>query len=157
MLEPRQRRNACSLRSWSAIVKVPAVVALLSPGRQGERWYPDPTMRRRPVSEESARARAAMTGTGFGLVLFLSVALLWKLGDQRMAAGTAQSLLVLAIAGLAAVAAFGRPAPMRRARVPLRRGQLPQRPTREEDSPVLVLCAGAPVVLAAGLAAVLFH
>ena len=92
------------------------------------------------------------------MTLFLGIALLWHGGEVRLAVTTAQSLFILSLAGLAAVMTFGRPAQLRRARVPIRRALPPAWWPREEDTaPMLALCAGAPVVLAVGMAVYLFH
>jgi len=101
---------------------------------------------------------AAFTGVLLGVAIFLIVAGLWRAGATHAAAATADAALMAALTGIAVVAVIGRPAKLRRARVPVNRA-LPRAwwPREVDTVPLLAACAGAPLVLGAGAAVLLFR
>jgi hypothetical protein len=101
---------------------------------------------------------AAVCGVLLGVGIFVLVAGLWRAGATHAAALTADTTLMAALTGIAAVALLGRPARLRRARVPVSRA-LPRAwwPRDADAAPLLAACAGAPLVIGAGAAVLLFR
>lgn len=101
---------------------------------------------------------AAIWGSLLGLVTFAVVALLWRAGAVRAAGTLADSAFLLALICLAGTVLLGQPAKRRRARVPVNRA-LPHAwwPKETDPLPVIVACVGAPLILGAGAAVLLFR
>jgi hypothetical protein len=100
----------------------------------------------------------AFLGAILGLVTFLVVALLWHAGATRVAAQTADYALFASLFCLASTVVFGQPARRRRARVPINRA-VPHQwwPRETESAQMMAACVGAPLIVAAGAAMLLFH
>lgn len=97
-------------------------------------------------------------GAFLGVLTFALTAWMWRVGATHAAMLTAQAALLVALTCIAAFAVIGRPARLRRARVPIDRA-LPQAwwPRDSDSMPLLAACAGAPLVIAAGAAVLLFR
>ncbi len=93
-----------------------------------------------------------------GVVIFAIVAGLWRAGATHAAAFAAEAAFLVVLTGIAAVALLARPAKLRRARVPVSRA-LPRAwwPRDADTFPLLAACAGAPLVIGAGAAVLLFR
>jgi hypothetical protein len=100
----------------------------------------------------------ALLGAALGLVTFSVVALLWRAGATHAAAITANCALLASLLCLSTTVVLSQPARRRRARVPVNRALPPQWWPRETESvQVIVACVGAPLVIGAGAAVLLFH
>lgn len=114
-----------------------------------------PGFRRAPVA---APLVAASFGAVLGLLTFLVAAWLWRQGAVRAASITADSALLVALVCVAALAVLDGPARLRRARVPIGRAMPPAWWPQDNDTvPLLAACVGMPLVIGAGLAALLFR
>lgn len=101
---------------------------------------------------------AASFGALLGVLTFFVTAWLWRHGATGAASGTADAALLLALGCIAAFAVLDGPARMRKARVPIGRVLPPEWwPQDSETVPLLAACVGAPLVVGAGLAALLFR
>ena len=101
---------------------------------------------------------AASCGVLLGTLTFLATAWLWRSGATHAAALTAEVALLLALTCVAAFAVLAGPARMRRARVPIDRVVPPAWWPRDTDTaPLLAACVGAPLVIAAGIAVLVFR
>lgn len=101
---------------------------------------------------------AACCGIALGVATFIVAAWLWRHGAMQVATLTAEGALLAALACIAAFAVLDGPARLRRARVPIDRALPPSWwPQDSETVPLLAACVGAPVVLGAGLAVLLFR
>ena len=106
-----------------------------------------------------AAAAAAVSGSLAGLLVFAVCAALWRMGLAGDAATAAQTALLMTLLGMALVSLYPRPtARMTRIRVPISRA-LPQTWwAREPDvTPLIIACAGAPVVAGAAAALIVFR
>ena len=114
-----------------------------------------PSLRRASVPAPLA---AALFGVLLGTATFLISAWLWQTGAPQLASMTAEAAMLAALACLAAFALLDGPARIRRARVPIDRA-LPASwwPRDSETVPLLAACVGAPLVLGAGAAFLLFR
>lgn len=114
-----------------------------------------PGFRSAPVA---APLLAASFGAALGLVTFLVTAWLWRHGAAHAASLTADSALLFALVCIAAFALLDGPARLRRARVPIGRAMPPAWWPHDSDTvPLLAACVGMPLVIGAGLAALLFR
>ena len=101
---------------------------------------------------------AASCGVLLGVLTFLVTAWLWRSGATHAAALMAETALLLALTCVAAFAVLAGPARMRRARVPIDRVVPPTWWPRDSDAaPLLAACVGAPLVIGAGLAVLIFR
>jgi len=101
---------------------------------------------------------AALCGSLLGLATFVIVAGLWRAGATHVAALTADAAFLAALTVIAGVAVLAPPARLRRARVPISRAIPRAWWPRDTDSvPLLAACAGAPLVIGAGAAVLLFR
>lgn len=101
---------------------------------------------------------AASFGAALGLLTFLITAWLWRHGDPSAASLTADAALLVALVCVAAFAVLDGPARLRRARVPIGRAVPPAWWPHDNDTvPLLAACVGMPLVIGAGLAALLFR
>lgn len=101
---------------------------------------------------------AALCGVLLGSVTLLVTAWLWRAGDTRAAGLIAESALLLALTCVAAFSVLAGPARMRRARVPIDRVVPPNWWPRDTDAaPLLAACVGAPLVIGAGIAVLIFR
>jgi hypothetical protein len=101
---------------------------------------------------------AASFGAVLGLLTFMLTAWLWRHGATGAASITANAALLLALVCMAAFAALDGPARLHKARVPVGRVLPPAWwPQDSETVPMLAACVGAPLVVGAGLAALLFR
>ena len=100
---------------------------------------------------------AATCGVGLGLVTFVLTAWLHGIGATG-AASAAEAALLAALACVAGFTLFGGNARLRGARVPINRALPPSWWPREPDSvSLLAACVGAPLVIGAGAAVLLFR
>ncbi|MBV8195505.1 MAG: hypothetical protein JOY80_08245 [Candidatus Dormibacteraeota bacterium] len=106
-----------------------------------------------------APALAAACGVVLGVATFLVSAWLWRQGAGQAATVTAEAALLAALACIAAFAVLDGPTRLRKARVPVGRVLPPSWwPPQDSDTvPLLAACVGAPLVLGAGLAVLLFR
>lgn len=101
---------------------------------------------------------AASFGAVLGLLTFMVTAWLWRHGATGAASITADAALLLALVCVAAFAVLDGPARLHKARVPVGRVLPPAWwPQDSETVPLLAACVGAPLVVGAGLAALLFR
>lgn len=101
---------------------------------------------------------AAISGVGLGLMTFVLSAWLHTSGDNGAATLVAEAALLTALACVAAFTLFGGNARLRRARVPINRALPPSWWPREPDTiSLLAACVGAPLVIGAGAAVLLFR
>ena len=101
---------------------------------------------------------AATSGAGLGLVTFVLTAWLHSIGANSAAALLAEAALLAALACVAGFTLFGGNARLRGARVPINRALPPSWWPREPDSvSLLAACVGAPLVIGAGAAVLLFR
>ena len=101
---------------------------------------------------------AASFGAALGLLTFLITAWLWRHGDPSAASLTADAALLVALVCVAAFAVLDGPARLRRARVPIGRAVPPAWWPHDNDTvPLRAACVGMPLVIGAGLAALLFR
>jgi hypothetical protein len=101
---------------------------------------------------------AGTCGVGLGLVTFVLTAWLHSIGATGAAGLLAESALLVALACVAGFTLFGGNARLRRARVPINRALPPSWWPREPDSvSLLAACVGAPLVIGAGAAVLLFR
>ena len=101
---------------------------------------------------------AASCGVLLGIVTFLATAWLWRSGATHAAALTAEVALLLSLTFIAGFAVLAGPARMRRARVPIDRVVPPSWwPRDSEAAPLLAACVGAPLVIASGIAVLVFR
>ncbi|TMB91688.1 MAG: hypothetical protein E6J45_05065 [Chloroflexi bacterium] len=102
--------------------------------------------------------RATLFGAFLGLVTFAVTAWMWRSGATQAAALTAEAALLIALGCIALIAVLDGPARLRRARVPINRAVPQAWWPRETDSlSLLAACAGAPLVIGAGAAVLLFR
>jgi hypothetical protein len=102
--------------------------------------------------------KAARFGAVSGVVTFVLLFGLSRVGSAHAAHAAAETSLLVALAMMIAVLTLGRPAQMRKARVPMRRAVPPQWwPPETDSAPVVALCLGAPIVVACATGVVLFH
>lgn len=114
-----------------------------------------PRFRSAPLA---APLRAASFGAALGLLTFLVTAWLWRQGNGHAASLMADSALLVALVCIAAFAVLDGPARLRRARVPIGRAMPPAWWPHDNDTvPLLAACVGMPLVIGAGLAALLFR
>lgn len=103
---------------------------------------------------------ATACGALLGLLTFAMSAWLYRTGAVHAATAAAEAMLLTALACIAAFAVLGGgPARLRGARVPVGR-VLPQAwwpRDNEAVLPLLAACAGAPLVIGAGAAVLLFR
>jgi hypothetical protein len=105
-----------------------------------------------------AVVKAARIGTVLGALTFIVLFGLWRMGSAHAARTAAETSLLVAMALVIGVTTLGKPAQMRKARVPIRRAVPPQWwPTETDSAPVVALCLGAPIVVACATGVVLFH
>ena len=116
---------------------------------------PAPMLRRSPVP---APLRAALLGAFLGIVTFAVSAWMWRAGDTHVATITAEATLLLTLVCVAVLAVIDGPARLGRARVPINRA-LPQAwwPRESDSVSLLAACAGAPLIIGAGAAVLLFR
>jgi hypothetical protein len=101
---------------------------------------------------------AATCGVGLGLVTFVLTAWLHSIGANGAAGLLAETALLVALACVAGFTLFGGNARLRGARVPINRALPPSWWPREPDSvSLLAACVGAPLVIGAGAAVLLFR
>ena len=101
---------------------------------------------------------AASCGAGLGIVTFVLCAWLHAAGATAAAAMLAEAALLIALACVAAFALFDGNTRLRGARVPINRALPPAWWPRESDSvSLLAACVGAPLVIGAGAAVLLFR
>ena len=101
---------------------------------------------------------AASFGAVLGVLTFFVTAWLWRHGATGAASVTADAALLLALVCIAAFAVLDGPARLHKARVPIGRVLPPEWwPQDSETVPLLAACVGAPLVVGAGLAALLFR
>ena len=102
---------------------------------------------------------AASFGALLGVLTFFVTAWLWRHGATGAASVTADAALLLALVCIAAFAVLDGPARLHKARVPIGRVLPPEwwPPQDSEAVPLLAACVGAPLVVGAGLAALLFR
>jgi len=101
---------------------------------------------------------AASCGAGLGLVTFVLSAWLHATGATGASALLAEAALLIALACVAALALFDGNTRLRGARVPINRALPPSWWPREADSvSLLAACVGAPLVIGAGAAVLLFR
>jgi len=102
--------------------------------------------------------RATLFGAFLGLVTFAVTAWMWRSGATQAAALTAEAALLIALGCIALIAVLDGPARLRRARVPINRA-VPQAwwPRETASLSLLAACAGAPLVIGAGAAVLLFR
>ena len=106
----------------------------------------------------SANVLAALCGALVGLLTFATAAALWRAGHGRVAVVVAETMLITALALVAAIALLAQPARQRRARVPVGRPLPPTWwPPSDDNLPTLAVCLGAPVAAGAIAAALLFR
>lgn len=101
---------------------------------------------------------ATLCGVFLGLLTFAVSAWLYRIGAMHVAGTAAAAALLLALACIAGTALLDGPARMRRARVPVGR-PLPQAwwPRESDSMPLIAACVGAPLVIGAGAAMLLFR
>jgi len=116
---------------------------------------PAPEFKRASIPSPLA---AAFLGVALGVAVFIVVAGLWRAGATNAAALTAETAFLAALTAIAGIAVLARPARLRRARVPISRA-LPRAwwPRDPETFPLLLACAGAPLVIGSGAAVLLFR
>ena len=101
---------------------------------------------------------AASFGAALGVLTFFVTAWLWRHGATGAASVTADAALLIALVCIAAFAVLDGPARLHRARVPIGRVLPPSWWPEDDDTvPLLAACVGAPLVVGAGLAALLFR
>lgn len=101
---------------------------------------------------------AATCGVGLGLITFVLAAWLHSVGANGAASMLAEAALLAALACVAGFALFGGNVRLRGARVPINRALPPSWWPREADSvSLLAACVGAPLVIGAGAAVLLFR
>lgn len=102
---------------------------------------------------------AATCGVGLGLVTFVLTAWLHSIGATGAAGMLSEAALLVALACVAGFALFGGGnVRLRGARVPINRALPPSWWPREADSvSLLAACVGAPLVIGAGAAVLLFR
>lgn len=101
---------------------------------------------------------ATALGVALGLLSFAVSAWLYRAGATHAASLAAEAALLAALACIAAFALLDGPARMRRARVPIGRALPPAWWPRDTESvPLLAACVGAPLVISAGAAVLLFR
>jgi hypothetical protein len=102
--------------------------------------------------------QVARIGTVLGALTFAILFIAWRIGSAHAARTAAETSLLLAAALVIGVVTLRRPAQMRKARVPVRRGAAPQWwPPEADTAPVVALCLGGPVLVACATGVVLFH
>jgi hypothetical protein len=101
---------------------------------------------------------AGLCGVVLGLLTFGAAAAIWRSGHAHAATLFAESMLLTALALVAAVTLLAQPARQRRARVPVGR-PLPRTwwPPADDPLPALAVCLGAPLAAGAVAAALLFR
>jgi hypothetical protein len=111
-----------------------------------------------PSTSLPATLRAATCGVGLGLVTFVLTAWLHSIGATGAAALLAEAALLAALACVAGFTLFDGNTRLRGARVPINRALPPSWWPREPDSvSLLAACVGAPLVIGAGAAVLLFR
>jgi hypothetical protein len=101
---------------------------------------------------------AASCGAGLGIVTFVLCAWLHAAGATSAAALLAEAALLIALACVAAFALFDGNTKLRGARVPINRALPPAWWPRDPDPvSLLAACVGAPLVIGAGAAVLLFR
>ncbi len=101
---------------------------------------------------------AATCGVGLGLITFVLAAWLHRAGATGAASMLSEAALLAALACVAGFTLFGGNARLRGARVPINRALPPSWWPREPDSvSLLAACVGAPLVIGAGAAVLLFR
>lgn len=101
---------------------------------------------------------AATCGMGLGLVTFVLTAWLHSIGANAAAGLLAEAALLAALAFIAGFTLFGGNARLRGARVPINRALPPSWWPREAESvSLLAACVGAPLIIGAGAAVLLFR
>ncbi|MFN2582439.1 MAG: hypothetical protein ABR498_06835 [Candidatus Dormibacteria bacterium] len=101
---------------------------------------------------------ATAGGVVLGVATFLITAWLWRQGARQAATLTSEAALLIALVCISAFAVLDRPTRLRRARVPIDRALPPSWWPQDSDSvPLLAACVGAPLVVGAGLAVLLFR
>jgi hypothetical protein len=101
---------------------------------------------------------ASMCGVVVGVLTLAMTAWLYRTGAVHAASQAAEAMLLAALVCVAAAVVGGGPARMRKARVPIGRALPPAWWPRDSDAmPLLAACAGAPIVIGAGAAVLLFR
>ena len=101
---------------------------------------------------------AAFFGIVLGLITFVITAWLWRHGATQAATLTAEAALLVALVCVAAFAVLDGPTRLHKARVPIGRVLPPSWWPQDNDTvPLLAACVGAPLVLGAGLAILIFR
>lgn len=101
---------------------------------------------------------AATCGVGLGLITFVLAGWLHSVGATGAASMLSEAALLAALACVAGFTLFGGNARLRGARVPINRALPPSWWPREPDSvSLLAACVGAPLVIGAGAAVLLFR
>jgi hypothetical protein len=105
-----------------------------------------------------ASCLAGLCGALLGLLTFATAAALWRAGQAHVAALLAQTMLLTALAAVAAIVLLAQPARLRRARVPVGRPLPPTWwPPADDPLPALAVCLGGPLAVGATAAALLFR
>jgi len=101
---------------------------------------------------------ASIGGAALGVLTFVLTAWLHAMGDTGAAALLAEAALLAALACIAAFILLDGSGRLRRARVPINRALPPSWWPREPDTvSLLAACVGAPLVIGAGAAVLLFR
>lgn len=116
----------------------------------------------RAPSFRNASVPAPFVAVFFGVVLgistFVIAAWLYRHGATQAATLTSEAALLIALACIAAFAVLDGPTRLHKARVPIGRVLPPAWWPQDSDTvPLLAACVGAPLVLGAGLAVLLFR
>ena len=107
---------------------------------------------------EMRAIRAVAVGMVVAIVLFLLIAAMATLGGKHLAGEVAEFSLLATLLAIASVITLGRPVQMRKARVPIRRAMPPAWwPQETEETGLLALCLGGPIVVASAAGAFLFR
>jgi hypothetical protein len=101
---------------------------------------------------------AVLCGVVLGLAAFATAATLWRAGQFRIAGLFADSIVLGALVLVAGITLLAQPTKLRRARVPIGRPLPPAWwPAPAETIPVLAVYVGAPLVVGAGAAVLIFR
>ena len=106
----------------------------------------------------AAASLAAVVGTLIAALGFACCAWLAHAGLVHAAGLVGETMLLVALAGVAAAVVMTPPTRLRRARVPVSRA-VPHQwwPPQNDPTPLLAACVGTPLAIGATAAVVLFH